>query len=484
MATPADQARYQQAAQQAQSASSLQQLPHLGAAGAAHAAALLPPRAPDSPPRAPSAGSAGQQPWQLAQGLADMSLGPGPGGAAGDPGAPGRGRTPAPANSTSNRLKSVLQTVLPCNIIGLFPEPHQQLLRGAIDPHLLCALANLAGFYCMNACAACESRFEGGFVERARAKVAHYQSPQHLANARDFLRHSQSKLNRHMGSLELMMRAKAVEVLHQVEAMLVASRAMAAEQVPEPGQPGGEHPSELFAQHTQLYHGLVLELMALLDQAEAQQQQQAAQQQQQQQQQQQAAAPYAAQPVGLPRQAPVAAAAVQQQAVAVEQLGPGGGDPYLYQQVVYHHQPGALLYQQLQPAAVEAEPQGGVYYSYGQGQHPGVLQPVVGLQQGVVMVAAPGQGQPGAVQQPRRQRPQHVGRLMTPSGGAGAPVPGPPGLLPGGLPQGQQLELAPAGAHLYAYALPLDEGQYVTGPDGGVYPHAHAQLYRQPRPRR
>jgi hypothetical protein len=517
VANPRDQARYQQAAQPA---SSLQQLPHLGVAGAAHAA-LLPPRSPDSPPRAPppgvavaaaaAAGPGHHQPWQLAHSLADLSLGP----AAGDSSAlgRGRGRAPAPANSTSNRLKSVLQTVLPCNVIGLFPEAHQQLLRGTIDPHLLSALANLAGFYCMNACAACESRFDGGFVERARAKVAHYASPQHLANARDFLRHSQSKLNRQMGSLELMMRAKAVDVLHQVEAMLAASQAMASEPAPQPGQPGerAAEQRELFLRHTQLYHGLALELMVLLDQADAQQQvvqqQQVAQQQQvvqqQQQQQQQAAAaaaaaqvhigaPYAAQPLGVPGQVPVVAAAVQQASVAVEQLGPGGQEQYMYQQVVYH-QPGPLLYQQLQPAPLEAEPPGGVYYSYGQAHHPGVLQPMVGLQQGVVMLAAaPGQGQPGAAQQSHRQRSQHVGRLMTPGGGAGGggPVPVPPGLLPGGplraqaqvQQQGAQLELAPAGGQLYAYALPPDEGQYITGPDGGVYPHS--QLYRQPPPRR
>ncbi len=391
------------------------------------------------------------------------------GGAAPCAPATGRGKAPVPANSTSNRLKSVLQTVLPCNVAGLFPESHQQLLRLYIDPHLLTALANLAGFYCMNACAACESRFDGSFVDRARAKVAHYQSVEHFRHARDFLRHSQSKLNRQMSPLELMMRAKAVEVMQQVESMLQASRSMAQHQPPMEGE-ANEPPAsgsdaynaarELFLQHTQVYNMLVLELMALLDDADTMQQQ-AQQQQAQAQQQQQGMAPASyggsgqAVSVAPAQQVPVMAAAVPQQ---VEQAGQ---EQYTYQQVW----PGTVVYQQV-PAGMEAAQQQEVYYSYNQGS-PGMLQPVMPMMQpGMVMVAAgqqPGaQQHPGAYAQRRPRTGQQVGRLMTPSGVQAQMPRAPPGLQLQHMP-GQQLELAPAGPgqQVYAYAMPEDQGQYM-----------------------
>ena len=74
-------------------------------------------------------------------------------------------------NSTSNRLKMALEMLLPCNVVGIFPEAQQQLLRSCLQPQLLGALANLAGFYSMQACTACDVRFEGPFMQRLAAKV-------------------------------------------------------------------------------------------------------------------------------------------------------------------------------------------------------------------------------------------------------------------------------------------------------------------------
>jgi hypothetical protein len=93
--------------------------------------------------------------------------------------------------STSNRLKMVLEMLLPCNIISLFPETHQAQMRSLISAQLLSSLANLAGFYCLSACAACEVRFSGTFLERVASKAAHYASAQHYACVRDFLAHGQ-----------------------------------------------------------------------------------------------------------------------------------------------------------------------------------------------------------------------------------------------------------------------------------------------------
>jgi hypothetical protein len=97
----------------------------------------------------------------------------------------------ASGGSISNRLKMVVEMLLPCNIISLLPEAHQAQVRSLISVQLLSSLANLAGFSCLSACAACEVRFSGAFLERVASKAAHYASGQHYACVRDFLAHGQ-----------------------------------------------------------------------------------------------------------------------------------------------------------------------------------------------------------------------------------------------------------------------------------------------------